>query len=63
LGKVDFGKTVTMTLTVKSDDLGMGMPNEKEFVFSTINAVRSREKDYSPENNNYQSLGTIVRRP
>lgn len=62
LGKVDFGKTVTMTLTIKSDDLGMGRLDEKEFVFSTLNTLRSREKDYSPENNLHQSLGTIVRR-
>ena len=62
LGKVEHGKTVTMTLTLKSDDLGMGKPDEKEFVFFTQTGVRSREKDSNPENDNHRSLGTIVRR-
>lgn len=62
LGKVEYGKTVTMTLTLKSDDLGMGKPDEKEFVFFANIGVRSREKDNTPENDNHQSLGTIVRR-
>jgi hypothetical protein len=61
LGRVDFGKTVTMTINIKSDETRM-MPEEREITFSTINNVRARNKDYSPENNVYQSLGTIIRR-
>jgi uncharacterized repeat protein (TIGR01451 family) len=61
LGTVGFGKSVTMTITIKADDRSM-MPDEKETVFSTITTVRSRDKDYSPENNQYQSRGTIIRR-
>ncbi len=51
-----------MTLTLKSVDLGMGRPDEKEFVFFANTGVRSREKDDKPENDNYRSLGTIVRK-
>lgn len=62
LGRVEYGKTVTMTFTLKSDDLGMGKPDEKEFEFFAHTGVRSREKDDNQENDNYQSMGTIVRR-
>ena len=60
-GTLEFGKTAVVTITIKADDQGM-MPTENETVFSTINQVRSRDKDYSPENNSYQSLGTIIRK-
>ena len=61
LGTLEFRKTAVLTITIKADDQGM-MPDEKENVFSTINEVRSNNKDYSPENNSYRSLGTIVRK-
>jgi uncharacterized repeat protein (TIGR01451 family) len=61
LGTLDFGKTAVMTINIKAEDMGM-MRDEKETVFSTMNEVQSRNPDYSPENNHYQSLGTIIRR-
>jgi uncharacterized protein DUF11 len=35
-------------------------PRLGEIVIATLSEVRSREKDYSPENNRYTSLSTIV---
>lgn len=61
LGKVDPGKTVVMTIAIKADDEGM-LPGKGETSFSTINMLRSRDKDYNPENNHYQSHGTIIRK-
>jgi hypothetical protein len=60
LGKVDPGKTVVMTIAIKADDHGM-LADKRETGFSTINMLRSRDKDYNPENNHYQSRGTIIR--
>lgn len=52
------GKAVVQ-ITVRARNF---VPNEKlgELVFSTLSEVTSREKDYSPENNRYMSLSTII---
>ena len=52
------GKAV-VNLTVRAPNF---VANEKfsEVVFSTTSEVTSREKDYSPENNRYMSLSTII---
>lgn len=52
------GKAV-VKITVRAPNF---VPNEKvnELIFSTMSNVTSREKDYSPENNRYMSLSTII---
>jgi uncharacterized protein DUF11 len=49
----------TVQLTIRAPDFSA---NEKltEVVFSTLSEVRSREKDYDPDNNRYDSRSTIV---
>jgi uncharacterized repeat protein (TIGR01451 family) len=51
--------TAVVQLTLRAPNFAS---NEKlgEFVFTTMNEVTSREKDYSPENNRYMSLSTII---
>jgi hypothetical protein len=49
----------SVQLTIRAPDFSA---NEKltELVFSTLTEVRSREKDYDPGNNRYESRSTIV---
>jgi Domain of unknown function DUF11 len=61
LGTVDARKSVVISITVKAEASGM-MDYYGEEVFTTRNMVYGREKDYIPENNSYESRGTIIRR-
>lgn len=61
LGTVEAGKRVVISITVKAEGSGM-MDYQGEEVFTTRNIVYGREKDYTPENNSYDSRGTIIRR-
>lgn len=61
LGTLEARKKAVMTITVKADNTRI-MPDQTETVFLTQNLVWSREKDYSPENNAYDSRSTIVHR-
>ena len=51
--------TAVVQLTVRARNF-VPSANVREIVFSTLNEVTSREKDYSPENNRYVSLSTII---
>jgi hypothetical protein len=58
---VEAGKRVVISITVKAEGSGM-MDYYGEEVLMTRNIVHDREKDYTPENNSYESRGTIIRR-
>lgn len=60
-GTLEHQQTATVTITLKSDDGGF-MSQESERVFQTFNSVQCREMDYTPENNRYESRGTIIHR-
>lgn len=61
LGTVGAGKRVVINITVEAEASGM-MDFYGEEVFMTSNTVSGREYDYTPENNVYESRGTIIRR-
>lgn len=61
LGTVGAGKRVVINITVTAEASGM-MDYLGEEVFTTSNTIRGRDYDYIPENNDYESLGTIIRR-
>ena len=61
LGTVEGGKKVVISITVKAEASG-GMDYWGEEVFTTRNIVYGRERDYTPENNSYDSRGTVIRR-
>ena len=61
LGTVGAGKRVVINITVEAEASGM-MDYNGEEVFVTGNVVRGRDYDYTPENNVYDSRGTIIRR-
>lgn len=60
LGTVEAGKRVVISITVKAERSGM-MDYHGDEVFTTRNFVYGREKDYTPENNSYDSRGTLIR--
>ena len=59
LGPIPKYGTAVVQLTMRARDFA---PDDRlgDVVISTLSEVRSREKDYSPENNRYMSLSTIV---
>ena len=61
LGTVAAGKRVVINITVEAEASGM-MDYHGEEVFMTNNIVSGRDYDYTPENNVYDSRGTIIRR-
>ena len=62
LGTLKAMKTAVVTVTVKADDSSMPLEVWGESVFVSSNSVRSKERDYTPENNSYESRGTIIRK-
>lgn len=60
LGEVPGWKKVVINITVKARADGM-MDYLGEAVFTTSNIVSARAYDYTPENNHYESRGTIIR--
>ncbi len=61
LGTVGAGKRVVISITAEAEASGMMDYNGQE-VFMTGNIVSGRGYDYIPENNAYDSRGTIIRR-
>jgi len=61
LGTIDAGKRVVISITVQAEATRM-MDHNGEEVFITNNIIRGRDYDYTPENNVYDSRGTIIRR-
>jgi uncharacterized repeat protein (TIGR01451 family) len=61
LGTIGHGKRVVVSITVQAEASGM-MEYHGEEVFMTLNMVKATEYDYTPENNDYNSRGTIIRR-
>jgi hypothetical protein len=61
LGTVGAGKRVVISITVEAEASGL-MDFYGEEVFTTSNTIRGRDYDYIPENNVYESRGTIIRR-
>lgn len=61
LGTVGAGKRVVISITVEAEASGM-MDYHGEEVFTTNNILHGRDYDYTPENNVYDSRGTIIRR-
>jgi hypothetical protein len=62
LGNLKSTKSAVVTITVRGDDSSMPIDVWGESVFTSTNTVRARERDYTPENNSYESRGTIIRR-
>ena len=61
LGTIAAGKRVVISITATAEATQMMEFNGEE-VFTTLNMVRGRNYDYTPENNAYDSRGTIIRR-
>jgi hypothetical protein len=62
LGSLDSTKAAVVTITVRGNDSSMPIEVWGESVFTSTNTVRSKERDYTPENNSYESRGTIIRK-
>jgi hypothetical protein len=62
LGSLESTKAAVVTITVRGNDSSMPIEVWGESVFASMNTVRSKERDYTPENNSYESRGTIIRK-
>jgi Domain of unknown function DUF11 len=62
LGSIESTKAAVVTITVRGNDSSMPIAVWGESVFMSMNTVRSKERDYTPENNSYESRGTIIRK-
>ena len=62
LGSLKSTKAAVVTITVRGDDSSMPIEVWGESVFTSTNTVRAKERDYTPENNSYESRGTIIRK-
>jgi hypothetical protein len=61
LGKLAPGQTAVVRITVKAESDPI-IEHNGQTVFAISNIVMSREKDYSPKNNSYESRSTTIRR-